>query len=131
MPMPNWFRYLNKYTFNQVVKRRGSWPVIMHVGRTAGSSYATPLHPTPTEDGYVFILMYGRHSDWVQNILTSGSASLSLDGATIELANPRIITRPEALEVVTAPLEEPASFLKVTEYLLMDRLGTSKPTETV
>jgi hypothetical protein len=54
----------------------------MHVRRTSGATYRTPLEAHPIDDGYIFILVYGSDSDWVQDVLAAGTATLNVDNGT-------------------------------------------------
>ncbi len=76
MPMPRWVARINKRVFNPMELRRGVRPVLTHVGRSSGKTYRTPLDAHLIEGGYIFIVMYGSDSDWVQNVLAAGAATL-------------------------------------------------------
>ena len=79
---------INKWVFNPREIRRGTRPVLTHVGRSSGTTYRTPLDAHPLHDGYLFIPMYGPRTDWVKNVLAAGTARLSLRGEEIELESP-------------------------------------------
>lgn len=120
MPMPRWCTQITKRVFNPVELRRGTRPVLIHVGRCSGATYGTPLDAHPVKGGYVFILVYGSESDWVRNILAAGHARLTIDGQDIELAAPRVISGREAWRAIGAGVKRPAGFLRIDEYLRMD-----------
>ena len=48
--------------------------IIEHTGRTSGRAFQTPVTPTQTANGFVIALPYGPGTDWVKNVLASGSA---------------------------------------------------------
>ncbi len=123
MPVPMWVAKVNRRFLNPMEVKKGERPVIIHDGRSSGKTYHTPLDAHPVDGGYVFILMYGSGSDWVENILASGSASLSIDGDEIALVSPRLISKDAARELLEDDVMPPG-FLKVTEFLQMDRLTT-------
>ncbi|MGH7511276.1 MAG: hypothetical protein ACREMZ_17775, partial [Gemmatimonadales bacterium] len=50
----------------------GSRPVLIHVGRSSGKTYRTPLDAHPLPDGYLFIPLHGPSTDWVKNVLVAG-----------------------------------------------------------
>ncbi len=79
--------------------RRGTRPVLTHVGRTSGARYRTPLDAHPVDGGYVFSLVYGQD---------------------IELAAPRLISDQEAWRAIGARVKRPPGFLRINEYLRMD-----------
>lgn len=120
MPMPLWFGQINKRVFNKLELKRGKRPVLQHVGRKSGKAYRVPLDAHPVEGGYIFILVYGSGSDWVQNILAAGSAKLERDGRVIELVAPRVISQEAAWELLPEATKAPPEFLKISEYLQMD-----------
>jgi deazaflavin-dependent oxidoreductase (nitroreductase family) len=120
MPMPRWWTHINKRVFNPLELRRGSRPVLTHVGRSSGTLYRTPLDAHPVDGGYVFILVYGSRSDWVRNVMAAGRAHLAIDGAELELTAPRLITADEAWRALDADVKRPPGFLRISEYLRMD-----------
>lgn len=118
--MPRWWTHINKRVFNPMELRRGSRPVITHVGRSSGVTYRTPLDAHPVDGGFVFILVYGSRSDWVRNVLASGHATLTRDGRDVELTAPRLISDDEAWRAIGSRVKRPPSFLRISEYLRMD-----------
>lgn len=123
MPMPLWWGKINKRVFNPIELRRGKRPTLTHVGRSSGKEYVTPLDAHPVEGGYMFILVYGSKSDWVQNILASGTATLTKGGDTLELANPRVVSPDVALPLLGADVKVPSGLIKIEEFLQMDLAG--------
>jgi deazaflavin-dependent oxidoreductase (nitroreductase family) len=69
----------------------GPASIIEHTGRTSGRSFRTPVTPTQTEDGFVIALPYGPGTDWVKNVLASGSAIVVHEGQTYALDKPEVI----------------------------------------
>ena len=122
MPMPLWFGHVNKRVFNPRELKRGVRPVITHIGRRSGTTYRTPMEATPVDSGYIFVLMYGSASDWVQNVLAADSASLRIAGQEIELVSPRVVDEDAAWQLLPSTKKRPPGFLNVDEYLQMDVL---------
>jgi deazaflavin-dependent oxidoreductase (nitroreductase family) len=120
MPLPRWLAQINKRVFNPREIRRGKYPVVTHVGRTSGKAYQTPLDAFPTSSGYVLVARYGPQSDWVQNILAAGTATLRIEGEDHSLDTPRLVSQDEALDALLSE-EPPADFTKAGDFLLMDR----------
>ena len=121
MPMPRWWGQINKRVFNPREIRAGTRPVLTHIGRTSGTSYQTPLDAHPVDGGYMFILVYGSGSDWVRNVLAAGRASLAIDGEEIPLTNPRVVDEEEAWAAMGPDVERPPRWLRISEFLRMDR----------
>ena len=120
MSLPRWLAALNKRTFNKREIRKGDRPVLTHVGRATGTTYRVPLDAHRTTSGYVFIPLYGAHSDWVRNIMASGSAQLRVEGAQYDLDAPRLVTAEEAASSLPHGTNAPAGFTRVEQLLQMD-----------
>lgn len=120
MPLPKLMAKINKRTFNKRELKRGVRPVLTHVGRSSGKTYRTPLDAYPVEGGYMFILMYGADSDWVQNVMAAGKAELNVGDDALELDSPRVVTTEEAIGQMAEGAKPPPSFMNITEYLQMN-----------
>ena len=64
--------------------------------------------------------MYGSDSDWVQNVLAAGSATLEVDGNAVELVSPRLVAEEDAWQLMATDTKAPPGFLRVSEYLQVD-----------
>ncbi|WKG11071.1 nitroreductase family deazaflavin-dependent oxidoreductase [Nocardia sp. PE-7] len=120
MPMPIWWGKINKRVFNPRAVAGGKWPVLTHTGRTSGKTYRTPLDAHPVDGGYLFVLVYGSTSDWVRNILATGTAQLRKDGREIALTAPRVVGRDEAFQALPPEIPRPPKLLRISEFLRMD-----------
>jgi deazaflavin-dependent oxidoreductase (nitroreductase family) len=123
MPMPRWWGHINKRLFNPRAIAGGKWPVITHVGRNSGTEYRTPLDAHPVDGGYLFVLVYGSGSDWVQNVLAAGHARLRVDGEEFELSAPRLVGEDEAFRALGDEVPRPPKLLRISEFLRMDVVG--------
>lgn len=96
--------------------------VIHHVGRRTGRAYRTPVVAEPTDDGFVIALPYGTTSNWVKNVLASGSATIVDEGATFGVDRPELL--PLAAMVDHFPMKDRRSFdrFKVTQCLRLRRI---------
>jgi deazaflavin-dependent oxidoreductase (nitroreductase family) len=78
-----------------VVLQRAGQPgapsVVRHVGRTSGREYETPVTAITTDDGFVIALPYGRKTDWLRNVLGSGSATILDQGGTYAVDQPEVV----------------------------------------
>lgn len=122
MPMPLWWGHINKRVFNPRAVRNTKWQVVQHVGRSTGRSYRTPLEAHQVDDDFIFMLVYGSRSDWVQNVLAAGTARLEIDGSIVDLTDPTLITADEAFERLPANAKRPPRLLKIDEFLAMRRV---------
>ncbi len=120
MAYPRWLARLNRRLTNPREVRRGRYPVVSHIGRSSGKTYQTPLDAFPTRDGYVMVARYGPDSDWIQNILATGTAELRVDGDDHLLGSPRLVSKIEALEALA--VDTPKDFTKARDFVLMTEL---------
>ena len=101
--------------------------VIRHVGRATGRPYETPVGAVATDDGFVIALPYGANTDWLKNVLASGSAVIVDEGSTYEVDQPEVL--PLAVEALTfSPADQRAHSLFRVEHCLRVRRIT--PDET-
>ena len=126
MPMPMWWGQVNKRVFNPRALRNSElsgskWQVIRHVGRKSGTAYRTPLEAMPVDGGFVVTLVYGPRSDWVRNVLAAGTATLEVNGDTVDLVEPELITADEAFRLLPPGTKRPPKLLKIDTFLLMRR----------
>jgi len=70
--------------------------VIRHVGRTTGRTYETPVGAVATGDGFVIALPYGPNTDWLKNVLVSGSAIIVDEGTAYDVDRPHVVPMAEA-----------------------------------
>lgn len=120
MPMPRWWAQINKRLFNPGAVERGNWPVLRHVGRSSGHIYRTPLGAHSFDGGYVFVIVYGPETDWVQNVMKSGRAVLEIDGDEVELDSPRLVPLEEAFAPLPPETKRPPRLLRISLCLVMD-----------
>jgi deazaflavin-dependent oxidoreductase (nitroreductase family) len=73
-----------------------------HVGRKSGKRYRTPLNIFDTDDGYVILIGYGTGSHWVKNVLAGGLATVHKHGKTVQVRNPRMVSKAEGESLVTS-----------------------------
>ena len=120
MPLPRWLARINKRVFDPREIRRGVRPVLIHVGRSSGKTYRTPLDAHPLPDGYLFILLYGPRTDWVKNVLVAGAALLSIGGEEIELESPRMVRKKDIWPLLPTITKTPPAISDDSELLRMD-----------
>jgi deazaflavin-dependent oxidoreductase (nitroreductase family) len=105
----NAVRRFSRAVANPLQMRKAGTPgayasVIRHEGRTSGKSYSTPVAAEPTSDGFVVALVYGPNTDWLKNVLASGSATIEHEGGTYAVDRPEIL-RTEDVQQVFDPKE--------------------------
>lgn len=120
MPMPRWLAHVNKRVFNPLSMRRSAQPVLIHVGRSSGRIYRTPLDAFPIPDGYVFIPLYGPRTDWVRNVLAAGSARLTIGSKEIDLESPRLVQKQDIWSLLPPGTKRPPGISDTSNLLRMD-----------
>lgn len=105
----------------------GMASVIRHVGRTSGNGYETPVNAVATEDGFVIALPYGLNTDWLKNVLASGSATIVHEGDTTKVDHPEIVPLAIAEALFSEKDQRVHRRFRVEDYLLLDRAGSDEP----
>ncbi len=96
MKLPRGLAHFNTKVTNRI---QGSWAwllppyaVIVHQGRKTGRTFRTPVVASVGNDEIVVGILYGSQSDWVRNLLASGTGEVVRCGNTYELADPRVVS---------------------------------------
>jgi deazaflavin-dependent oxidoreductase (nitroreductase family) len=71
--------------------QRSGTSVVRHVGRRSGRTYETPVIAARHGDSFLIALPYGDRTDWLKNVLASGSAAIVTSGHTYEVDRPEVI----------------------------------------
>jgi len=105
--------------------------VIRHVGRTSGRPYETPVQAVATDDGFVIALPYGPNTDWLKNVLASGSATIVHEGNTYPVDGPEIVTTSVAAPLFTPKDQRTHRLFRVEQCLLVRRVESDAAGEQV
>jgi deazaflavin-dependent oxidoreductase (nitroreductase family) len=122
---------LGKHGFNKIgLRTAGQAGVgtarIHHIGRVSGRTYKTPVGAVPTDDGFLIMLPYGLRSQWLRNVLASGSARLDVDGRSYDVDAPELV-RFESVESAFGAADRRASrLLAVRDVLRLRRVETAR-----
>ncbi len=123
----SWFlRRLTRYVFNPITLRRAGqadyqYAALHHVGRKSGRAYTTPIAAEPIVDGFVITLPYGDDTNWCQNVLAAGEATLDVRGETTRVINPRVVDLASIQGQVGPALVRKWRRLAIPEVLRVDR----------
>lgn len=82
---------LNPRHLRSAGKPGASASVIRHRGRISGQPYETPIGAVASGDGFVIALPYGSRSQWLQNVLATGSATIVHEGETYQVDRPEVV----------------------------------------
>jgi hypothetical protein len=77
-----------------------------HIGRTTGTAYFTPVHPTLRGETMLIPAPMGVGSQWALNVVHAGRARLQLHDRLYELDRPELITVAET-GMFPAPVAAP------------------------
>jgi deazaflavin-dependent oxidoreductase (nitroreductase family) len=96
--------------------------VIRHRGRTSGRPYETPVGVVAADDGFLIALMYGSRTNWLQNVLASGSATIVHEGQTYAVDQPEIIPMPAVAARFASSDQQGFRVLRVDQALRVRRV---------
>jgi len=97
--------------------------VIRHRGRISGRTYETPVGAVPTDDGFVIALVCGSRTNWLRNVLASGSATIVHDGHTWSVDQPQVVPMQAAADAFPAGDRRGFRLLRVDQCLRVRRVG--------
>lgn len=97
--------------------------VIRHQGRTSGRSYETPVGVVATEDGFLIALVYGPRTNWLQNVLASGSATIVHEGRTWQVDSPEVVPMRTVAELFAPGDQQGFRLLGVDRALRVRRVA--------
>lgn len=67
------------------------WAILHHRGRKSGKDYAIPVAVMATPDAFVIGLPWGVRTNWVQNVIAAGGATIHWKGRDHHVTDPRIV----------------------------------------
>lgn len=97
--------------------------VIRHRGRISGRPYETPVGVVAADDGFVIALVYGSRTNWLQNVLAAGSATIVHEGRTYQ------VDHPEVIPIASVAARFTASDQRGFRWLAVDRALRVRPVE--
>jgi deazaflavin-dependent oxidoreductase (nitroreductase family) len=121
----------NKRATNRIAARLvGHVPtlaIVEHTGRRSGRVYRTPADAFRRPGGYAIVLTYGPDTDWVQNVLAAGEATLDLGRRRVRVVNPRVLHDPRH-RLVPPLVRDVLRLLRTEHFLLLDEAGPDPAT---
>jgi deazaflavin-dependent oxidoreductase (nitroreductase family) len=99
------------------------WAVLHHVGRRTGTRYAVPVAIVPTRGPEVFLigLPWGEKTNWAQNVIADGSATVTWKGREWQATNPRIVGPEVAAGLTRGPLKKVVGSGRFPAFIVLDR----------
>ena len=96
--------------------------VIRHRGRTSGRPYETPVGVVADDGGFLIALVYGSRTNWLRNVLASGSATIVHEGQTCEVDQPVIVPMQAVVGRFAAGDQQGFRLLRVDQALRVRRV---------
>jgi deazaflavin-dependent oxidoreductase (nitroreductase family) len=126
LPLSRRLAHFNRRVTNRLTRPIASWApgfaVVVHVGRSSGRVYRTPVNVFRDDGRYVFALTYGRDSDWVRNVVAAGRCEIETRGKLVRLADPVLVADP-ARKGVPRPARWILGALHVDDFLVLSSRG--------
>ncbi|GAA4822396.1 nitroreductase family deazaflavin-dependent oxidoreductase [Tomitella cavernea] len=93
---PRWLPRVNRRFTNRIqgawAPYLPPWAMVLHVGRSSGRAYETPVLALRHKGSVSVALPYGAQADWVRNVVAAQGCRMRRRGKIVELTNPRIVT---------------------------------------
>lgn len=118
----NWLRYFNKQITNRLALTpagRRVYAVVHHVGRRSGKAYTTPTIIAPMTDGFVIPIAYGKHSDWLQNVLVAKQCTIDWHNQTYVVKKPEIVGATIALPAFPKQWQKLLRLYGINQFLYL------------
>lgn len=94
-PVQSALRRLTQITRPLAMRKAGTagsnTSFIRHVGRKTGKSYETPIVVVAHDGGFLVALPYAGRTDWMKNVLASGTATIVTNGETYAVHQPQVV----------------------------------------
>jgi hypothetical protein len=100
--------------------------IIRHVGRTSGKSYETPVGVVAIDDGFLIGLVYGSRTNWLRNVLVSGSATIVHEGRAYAVDRPEVVPMGTVANRFAVGDQRGFRFLGVDQALRLHRTGPAE-----
>ena len=123
MPLPMSLARTNRRITNRIARplagRIPPFAIIEHRGRKSGKVFRTPIMVFHKPAGFVIALTYGETADWVQNILTAGTAALEYGGRQIPVSEPHISRDPTIRQSLPFPVRSILRLIGCDQFLIV------------
>jgi deazaflavin-dependent oxidoreductase (nitroreductase family) len=105
----------------------GPWGLVEHVGRKSGKRYQTPVAMLEAGDRIVIPVPFGLGTQWVQNVLAAGGATLHRHGRDERVTDVRTIQWPEVKPLVRQPLRTIVRLTRIRDMVSVRPEGPEGP----
>ncbi|MBY0442465.1 MAG: nitroreductase family deazaflavin-dependent oxidoreductase [Mycobacteriaceae bacterium] len=130
MQLPQRLARFNRHVTNPIQRlwagRLPQFGILQHVGRRSGKPYRTPVNvfgaTIDGQAGFAILLTYGPNRDWLKNITAAGGGQLRHRGKTINVSDPRVVSRDEAAPLINTRWRAAFAKLPFEEAVLLTRV---------
>jgi len=124
-PVVDFVRRMNRSVTNPRVMRTAgtsqtATAVIQHVGRRSGRTYETPIDIIETATGVLIALPYGDRADWTRNVLTTGAATVLMQGERVDVDRPTIVATADVAALIPRRTMRMLRLFGVNQYLHLE-----------
>ena len=122
----DWLRHFNKQVTNRLAitpAGRRVYAVVHHVGRRSGKAYTTPTIIAPVTGGFVIPIAYGKHSDWLQNVLAAKQCTIDWQDQTYVVKKPEIVGETMALSAFPKQWQKLLRLYGVNQFLYLKQFS--------
>ena len=101
------------------------YAVLHHRGRKSGREYAIPvaLVPTHSQDIFLIALPWGITTNWAQNVLAAGGATVTWKGRDWVTTGPRIVGTDVAVALARGPVRVVVGSGRFPGFMELKRQG--------
>ncbi len=92
------------------------WAVLEHRGRSSGTVRRTPVVALRTGDGFLIPMPFGPATQWTQNVIAAGEATLTWKGREWHVQDPAITGFDDAAKAL-GPMRPIAKRAGIVTYL--------------
>lgn len=122
MLLPRWLARFNRSFTNpmaaRVAGRRGPFATVVHVGRSTGKTYRTPVSVFVDGTTYRIALTYGPDADWVRNVMAAGEFWMEYRRTLVKLSTLQIVDAREAAAHVPAAVRAALHTIGTDHFLV-------------
>jgi len=125
-PVVNTVRRMNRSVTNPRVMRTAGTAgtqtsVIEHIGRNSGRTYETPVDVIESTTRLLIALPYGARTDWLRNVLASGSAAVIAGGKRIAVGNPAVVATADVADLIPGRTMRTLRLFGVSQCLSLEK----------
>ena len=112
-------RFINPLLRNVAFASHGPFALLRHEGRQSGKAYEIPIMVWWLDEGFVIVLTYGPHVDWLRNLQAAGQGSLLWHRRNYVFQMPKFIDANAALPALPPVLRSLFRLRRGQQFVLL------------